>query len=148
MLERGDGHYVITSSVAGRRALPGSLYSATKFAATAIGEALRQELRQMKENDRIKVTLIEPGITDTEFFDDKPAEWALRDEDIAREVLHALTEPAARRRDQRDPGSAPRAAAWASESARAPGMTPDGRGRRASRCGGGGGPGRERAAPG
>jgi NADP-dependent 3-hydroxy acid dehydrogenase YdfG len=93
MLERGDGHYVITSSVAGRRPLPGSLYSATKFAATTIGEALRQELRQMKENDRIKVTLIEPGITDTEFFDDKPAEWALRDEDIAREVLHALTAP-------------------------------------------------------
>jgi NADP-dependent 3-hydroxy acid dehydrogenase YdfG len=93
MLERGNGHYLITSSVAGRRPLPGSLYSATKFAATTIGEALRQELRQMKENDRIKVTLIEPGITDTEFFDDKPAEWALRDEDIAREVLHALTAP-------------------------------------------------------
>jgi NADP-dependent 3-hydroxy acid dehydrogenase YdfG len=93
MLERGDGHYVITSSVAGRRPLPGSLYSATKFAATTIGEALRQELRQMKENDRIKVTLIEPGITDTEFFDNKPDEWALRDEDIAREVLHALTAP-------------------------------------------------------
>jgi NADP-dependent 3-hydroxy acid dehydrogenase YdfG len=93
MLERGDGHYLITSSVAGRRPLPGSLYSATKFAATAIGENLRQELRQMDDNDRIKVTLIEPGITDTEFFDDKPAEWALRDEDIAREVLHAMTAP-------------------------------------------------------
>jgi NADP-dependent 3-hydroxy acid dehydrogenase YdfG len=94
LLERGDGHYVITSSVAGRRPLPGSLYSATKFAATTIGEALRQQLRQVDENDKIKVTLIEPGITDTEFFDDKPAEWALRDEDIAREVLHALTAPA------------------------------------------------------
>jgi NADP-dependent 3-hydroxy acid dehydrogenase YdfG len=93
MLERGDGHYLITSSVAGRRALPGSLYSATKFAATAIGEALRQQLRQVDDNDRIKVTLIEPGITDTEFFDDKPAEWALHDDDIAREVLHALTAP-------------------------------------------------------
>ena len=93
LLERGDGHYLITSSVAGRRALPGSLYSATKFAATAIGEALRQELRQVDDNDRIKVTLIEPGITDTEFFDDKPADWALRDEDIAHEVLHALTAP-------------------------------------------------------
>ncbi|HEX4305901.1 MAG TPA: SDR family oxidoreductase [Solirubrobacterales bacterium] len=93
MLERGDGHYVVTSSVAGRRALPGSLYSATKFAATTIGEALRQELRQMHDNQKIKVTLIEPGITDTEFFDEKPADWALRDEDIAREVLHALTAP-------------------------------------------------------
>jgi NADP-dependent 3-hydroxy acid dehydrogenase YdfG len=94
LLERGDGHYVITSSVAGRRVLPGSLYSATKFAATAIGEALREELRKVRQNERIKVTLVEPGITDTEFFDEKPAEWALRDEDIAREVLHALTAPA------------------------------------------------------
>src|SRR3954452_17596613 len=93
MLERGDGHYVITSSAAGRRVLPGSLYSATKFAATAIGESLRMELRQVDDNDRIKVTLVEPGITDTEFFDDKPAEWAPRDGDIAREVLHALTAP-------------------------------------------------------
>ncbi len=93
LLERGTGHYVITSSVAGRRPLPGSLYSATKFAATAIGEALRQELRQVDDNDRIKVTLVEPGITDTGFFDEKPAEWALRDDDIAREVLHALTAP-------------------------------------------------------
>src|ERR1700749_2091088 len=93
MLERGDGHYLITSSGAGRRALPGSLYSATKFAATAIGEALRQELRQVMENDAIKVTLVEPGIVDTEFFDNKPADWALHDEDIAREVLHALTAP-------------------------------------------------------
>jgi NADP-dependent 3-hydroxy acid dehydrogenase YdfG len=93
LLERGDGHYVITSSVAGRRVLPGSLYSATKFAATTIGEALRQELRQVQDNDRIKVTLVEPGITDTEFFDEVPADWALRDEDIAREVLHAIETP-------------------------------------------------------
>ena len=35
---------VLTSSVAGRRALPGSLYSATKFAVTAMGEALRAEV--------------------------------------------------------------------------------------------------------
>ena len=52
LLERGDGHFLVTSSVAGRRALPGSLYSATKWAATAIGEALRAELRQMHENQR------------------------------------------------------------------------------------------------
>ena len=50
LLERGDGHVIVTSSIAGRRALPGSLYSATKWAATAIGEALRAELRQMHEN--------------------------------------------------------------------------------------------------
>ncbi len=50
LLERGSGHYLITSSVAGRRVLPGSLYSATKWAVTAIGEALRSELRQMHDN--------------------------------------------------------------------------------------------------
>lgn len=93
LLERGDGHYVITSSVAGRRALPGSLYSATKFAATTIGEALRKELREIQENDRIRVTVVEPGITDTAFFDAGAPDYALRDDDIGREVLHALSAP-------------------------------------------------------
>ena len=90
LLERGDGHFVITSSVAGRRALPGSMYSATKWAATAIGEALRAELRQIHENRDIRVTLIEPGMTDTPFFDNRPGEWALQDDDIAKAVLYAL----------------------------------------------------------
>ena len=92
LLERGDGHYLITSSVAGRRALPGSLYSATKWAATAIGESLRQELRQMHDNKSIRVTLIEPGMVDTPFFDNRPSA-ALQDEDIARAVLYALEQP-------------------------------------------------------
>src|SRR4249919_2400199 len=94
LLERGDGHFIVTSSVAGRHALPGSLYSATKWAATAIGEALRAELRQMHENHAIKVTLIEPGMVDTPFFDNRPGDWALRDEDIARSVMFALEQPA------------------------------------------------------
>jgi NADP-dependent 3-hydroxy acid dehydrogenase YdfG len=90
LLERGDGHFLITSSIAGRRALPGSLYSATKFAATAIGESLRGELRQMHGNTAIKVTLIEPGMTDTPFFDNSPGDAALRDSDIAKAVIYAL----------------------------------------------------------
>jgi NADP-dependent 3-hydroxy acid dehydrogenase YdfG len=90
LLERGDGHFLITSSIAGRRALPGSLYSATKFAATAIGESLRSELRQMHDNTAIKVTLIEPGMTDTPFFDNSPGDAALRDSDIAKAVMYAL----------------------------------------------------------
>ncbi|HEX2393672.1 MAG TPA: SDR family oxidoreductase [Solirubrobacterales bacterium] len=93
LLERGEGHFVITSSVAGRRALPGSLYSATKWATTAIGEALRQELRQMHDNQAIRVTLIEPGMTDTPFFENRPGDWALRDDDIARAVMFALEQP-------------------------------------------------------
>jgi NADP-dependent 3-hydroxy acid dehydrogenase YdfG len=95
LLDRDSGHYLITSSVAGRRALPGSLYSATKWAATAIGEALRQELRQMHDNHTIRVTLIEPGMVDTPFFDSRPGpERALRADDIARAVMYALAQPA------------------------------------------------------
>jgi NADP-dependent 3-hydroxy acid dehydrogenase YdfG len=94
LLERGDGHFLITSSVAGRRALPGSLYSATKWAATAIGEALRQELRQMHDNQAIRVTLIEPGMVDTPFFENRPGDRALEDDDIARAVMFALEQPA------------------------------------------------------
>jgi NADP-dependent 3-hydroxy acid dehydrogenase YdfG len=94
LLEQGHGHYVITGSVAGRRALPGSLYSASKWAVTAIGEALRAELRTMHENRRIRVTLIEPGMVDTAFFDQRPGpERALHDDDIARAVIYALSQP-------------------------------------------------------
>jgi NADP-dependent 3-hydroxy acid dehydrogenase YdfG len=92
LLDRGSGHYLITSSVAGRRALPGSLYSATKWATTAIGEALRAELRQMHDNSGIRVTLIEPGMTDTEFFDQRPQN-ALADDDLARAAMYALSQP-------------------------------------------------------
>jgi NADP-dependent 3-hydroxy acid dehydrogenase YdfG len=84
----GRGHLLLTSSVAGRRTLPGSLYSATKFAVTAMGEALRQEVA---ETD-IKVTLIEPGAVDTPFFETRPSE-ALEPDDVARAVMFALTQP-------------------------------------------------------
>jgi NADP-dependent 3-hydroxy acid dehydrogenase YdfG len=82
------GHFILTSSVAGRRPLPGSLYAATKHAVGAIGEGLRQELA---ETD-IKMTLIEPGAVDTPFFDDPPS-GALEPDDIARAVMFALTQP-------------------------------------------------------
>jgi NADP-dependent 3-hydroxy acid dehydrogenase YdfG len=86
--EQNRGHFVLTSSVAGRRALPGSLYAATKHAVGAIGEGLRQELA---ETD-IKMTLIEPGAVDTPFFDDPPS-GALEPDDVARAVMFALTQP-------------------------------------------------------
>jgi NADP-dependent 3-hydroxy acid dehydrogenase YdfG len=92
LLEQGSGHFVITGSVAGRRALPGSLYSATKWAVGAIGEGLRQELRHTHENTSIRVTTIEPGMVDTPFFDDRPAN-ALEPADVARAVLYAVEQP-------------------------------------------------------
>jgi NADP-dependent 3-hydroxy acid dehydrogenase YdfG len=94
MLAADRGHFLITSSVAGRRALPGSLYSATKWAVTAMAEALRQELRQMHENRTIRVTCIEPGMVDTPFFDNRPGpERALHEDDIAAAALYALEQP-------------------------------------------------------
>jgi len=92
LLERGTGHVLLTSSVAGRRALPGSLYSSTKWAVTGMGESLRQEIRQMHDNKRIRVTLIEPGMVDTPFFTNRP-DNALNEADIARAVVYALTQP-------------------------------------------------------
>jgi NADP-dependent 3-hydroxy acid dehydrogenase YdfG len=86
--ERNAGHLVLTSSIAGRRVLPGSLYSCTKHAVTAMGEALRQEIADTD----IKVTLIEPGMVDTPFFENRPT-GALEADDIARAVLYALTQP-------------------------------------------------------
>jgi NADP-dependent 3-hydroxy acid dehydrogenase YdfG len=86
--ERNAGHMILTSSVAGRRVLPGSLYSATKHAVTAMGEALRQEV----SDTDIKVTLIEPGAVDTPFFDSRPQN-SLEADDVARAVLFAMTQP-------------------------------------------------------
>jgi NADP-dependent 3-hydroxy acid dehydrogenase YdfG len=83
------GHLILTSSVAGRRVLPGSMYSCTKHAVTAMGEAARQDLH----GSGVRVTLIEPGMTDTPFFDERPTD-ALQDDDIARAVLYAASQPA------------------------------------------------------
>ena len=88
--ERGDGHFLLTSSVAGRLNLPGSLYSATKHAVTAMGHSLRAEL----EDSGIRVTLIEPGMVATPFFDSPPS-GALDADDVARAVIYALEQPPA-----------------------------------------------------
>ncbi len=88
-LKESRGHLLLTGSVAGRRVLPGSLYSCTKWAVTAMGEAARQDLN----GTGVRVTLIEPGMVDTPFFDDKP-EGALEADDIARAVMYAVSQPA------------------------------------------------------
>jgi NADP-dependent 3-hydroxy acid dehydrogenase YdfG len=88
-LTESRGHLLLTSSVAGRRALPGSLYSCTKHAVTAMGEAARQDLN----GTGIRVTVIEPGITDTPFFDNRPTDAPLQDDDVARGVIYAISQP-------------------------------------------------------
>jgi len=88
-LKEARGHLLLTGSVAGRRALEGSLYSATKWAVTAMGESARQEL-----NDTgVRVTVIEPGMVDTPFFDNPDSSGRLRADDIARAVMFAVSQP-------------------------------------------------------
>ena len=87
-LRESNGHLLLTGSVAGRRALPGSLYSATKFAVTGMAESARQELN----GSGVRVTLISPGQTETPLFEDQ-VEWRLQSDDIARAVLWAVSQP-------------------------------------------------------
>jgi NADP-dependent 3-hydroxy acid dehydrogenase YdfG len=88
-LTESRGHLLLTGSVAGRKALEGSLYSATKWAVTAMGEGARQELN----GTGVRVTVVEPGAVDTPFFTRQPKAY-LHPEDVARAVMYAVSEPA------------------------------------------------------
>jgi NADP-dependent 3-hydroxy acid dehydrogenase YdfG len=88
-LKDTKGHLLLTGSVAGRRAIPGSLYSSTKWAVTGMGESVRQELN----GTGVRTTLIEPGMVETPFFDNT-GEGRLEADDIARAVLYAVSQPA------------------------------------------------------
>ena len=64
MKQQGSGQIINVSSVAGKIATPrNGAYAATKFALTAISDALRLELADYG----ITVTTVYPGITDTPF---------------------------------------------------------------------------------
>ena len=66
MRARRDGHIVNVSSTAGRIANPNAAaYSATKFGVVAFSEALRREVYA----DNIRVSVIEPGVVETELRD-------------------------------------------------------------------------------
>jgi len=87
-LKQSKGHLILNGSVAGRRTLAGSMYSASKWAVSAIGYGVREELR----GTGVRVTLLEPGMVNTPFFDD-PKPNALKAEDIARSVMYAVSQP-------------------------------------------------------
>ncbi|MCP9339064.1 SDR family oxidoreductase [Stutzerimonas xanthomarina] len=87
-LKASRGHVLLTGSAAGRFVIPGSMYSASKWAVTGMGLSVREELR----GTGVRVTLIEPGMVDTPLFD-KPPAYALEPEDIGRAVVYALSQP-------------------------------------------------------
>lgn len=79
------GHFIITSSVAGRIALKGSVYGASKWFAYGFGQNLAEEMREWGG----RCTTICPGMVNTPFFDE-PKEDKLQPADIANSVLFAL----------------------------------------------------------
>lgn len=93
-LIKTKGHLILTGSVAGRFALPGSLYSATKWAITGMAENIRQQLI----GTGVRVTLILPGLVDTPlydtpFYDKRPEGPVLEPHDIGSVVMYALSQP-------------------------------------------------------
>ncbi len=89
-LREARGHLLLTGSVAGRVALPGSLYSCTKWAVTAMAQAARGEL---DDSSGVRVTLIEPGMVATPFFENDVSQWALAADDVADAVMYAVSRP-------------------------------------------------------
>ena len=87
-LKQTAGHVLLTGSVAGRRAIKGSLYSSTKWAISGMGESLRQDVH----GTGVRVTVIEPGMVETPFFE-TPSEGRLDADDIARAVMFAVGQP-------------------------------------------------------
>ncbi|WP_128292977.1 SDR family oxidoreductase [Afifella aestuarii] len=87
-IKKNRGHILITSSRAGRMTMRGSVYGATKWAVTGYGQNLREEL----EGTGARVTLIEPGMVDTPFFDERKPD-ALKAEDVVGAVMYAVSQP-------------------------------------------------------
>ena len=87
-IKQSHGHIVLLGSAAGRRPIPGSVYGTTKWAVTGYGYNLRQELA----GTGARVTLIEPGMVDTPFFDE-PKPDAMKAEDVVEAILFAVSQP-------------------------------------------------------
>jgi NADP-dependent 3-hydroxy acid dehydrogenase YdfG len=99
MKRQGRGHFVNLSSIGGHTVYPTSaVYSGTKFAVIAISEGLRQE------NDNIRVTVVSPGVTESELADsisDAGAREAMKEfrrialpaEAVARAIAFAIDQP-------------------------------------------------------
>jgi NADP-dependent 3-hydroxy acid dehydrogenase YdfG len=99
MKAQGTGQIINLSSIGGHAVSPtAAVYCATKFAVDAISEGLRQE------NDRIRVTVISPGVTESELAEtisDETARETMQGfrriaipaEAIARAIAYAVAQP-------------------------------------------------------
>lgn len=99
MEERGQGHVINVSSIGGHAVSPtAAVYCATKYAVRAISDGLRQE------TDSIRVTVVSPGVVESELADtisDTTARdamkafrrIALQPDAIARAIAYAVEQP-------------------------------------------------------
>ena len=102
LVERGGGHVVTLGSVAGEFAYPGgSVYAASKAFVKHFALAIRSDL----QGKNVRVTDIQPGLTETEFSLDRfkgdadkaanpyKGTMAITAEDIAESIFWATTLP-------------------------------------------------------
>ncbi|MRV75840.1 SDR family NAD(P)-dependent oxidoreductase [Duganella sp. FT92W] len=98
---QGFGHFINTASTAAHRITPNmAVYAASKGAVRAISEGLRQEA-----GDKLRVTVISPGFTRTNFADsvtnpeakaqisDSMDKFAMPPDAIARAIAFAIEQP-------------------------------------------------------
>lgn len=94
MVARNEGRILITSSIAGQAPSPlEAVYGASKAFLTSFGDALRNELK----DTNVKITLLMPGPTETNFFhragmDETKVGQSEKDDpaDVARAGIEAL----------------------------------------------------------
>ncbi len=103
MVKRQQGHIINVGSISSRQTYSGgSVYCATKFAVRGLTDTLRMDLH----GTSVRVSLIDPGLVQTDFFDvrlqgDKSKIEALfagmtplQPEDVADSVVYCATRPA------------------------------------------------------
>lgn len=100
MEARGQGHVINVASIGAHSVSPtAAVYCATKYAVHAISDGLRQE------TNRIRVTLISPGVVESELADTISHEGArdlmkdfrriaIQPDAIARAIAYAVEQPA------------------------------------------------------
>ena len=98
-LRDSKGHLVITSSIAGKRALPGSIYSASKFAVTGMAESARLDFN----GTGVRTTMISPGMVETPGFSHRIDRHAEGRRHRPRRHLGGPTAAAHGRQRHRDP---------------------------------------------
>jgi NADP-dependent 3-hydroxy acid dehydrogenase YdfG len=99
MTARGSGHVINVASIGAHSVVPtAAVYCATKYAVRALSDGLRQE------TDRIRVTVISPGVTESELADsisDEVARQGMQSyrsiaipaRAVARSIAYAIEQP-------------------------------------------------------